>query len=72
MTVRYRTSNSTSDYYEVTDKSVGHLITVVHTKFGTFVCLTCRCVGCDHAKDTEDFVAAGNGPERTQLTTQAP
>ena len=64
MIVTYRNSNARNDYFTVAAKAATHPVTVVHTAFGTFVCLTCRVCGCEHADATEAFVAAGNGPAR--------
>lgn len=49
ITVRWRQANSNGDYYEVSDPLVPHRITVVHTFYDTFVCLTCRSHVCVHS-----------------------
>lgn len=50
---KFAFSNSHGDYFRVTDPAVAHPITIVHTMFDTFVCLTCRSHTCEHAKHME-------------------
>lgn len=51
--VRWRSANSTSDYYDVMVAGDERPVSVVHTKFDTFVCLACRSCDCDHALAVE-------------------
>lgn len=50
---KFAVSNSHGDYYRVADPMHHGPITIVHTAFGTFVCLTCRSHTCAHAKHME-------------------
>jgi hypothetical protein len=56
--IQWRASSQTNDYYAVQDAAHAHSITVVHTKFDTFVCLTCRYHLCEHAVEVEKHVAS--------------
>jgi hypothetical protein len=62
--VRYVASNKRNDYYRVGHTDESTPITVVHTEFDTFVCLTCRSHTCPHSKATEDSDAARERPRQ--------
>jgi hypothetical protein len=73
MIVQYRESNRRSDYYSVAEPNHASPITVVHTAFDTFVCLTCRRHDCTHAEATEQFVTEhGPPPARTAHADHRP
>jgi len=64
MNIQWRASNQTNDYYVVQDTAHAKPITVVHTKFDTFVCLTCRYHLCEHAVEVEKHVANNGATKR--------
>jgi hypothetical protein len=70
MNVQYRVSNVRNDYYAVGEPDRASLLTVVHTGFDTFVCLTCHRHDCEHAMATEQFVTE-NGPPPAARNTRA-
>ncbi len=54
MNVKYGASNKRNDYFRVSDKDETHPVTVVHTEFGTIVCLTCLTTNCEHTKAVKE------------------
>ena len=69
--VQYRASNNSgSDYYSCPHEEGKPPVTVVHTKHGTFVCMTCKennRMDCAHTRAVAEFVSAGGGPTRPSV-----
>ena len=54
--------NTSGTYYTLTQRTTGTLsapLTVKHTKYDTFACLTCLSVSCAHARFVEQMVQDG-------------
>jgi hypothetical protein len=54
--VAYANSTASGDYYRVVERERSRPVSVKHTIKGTFVCLTCDTMTCEHAEAVEAYV----------------